>query len=130
MSEKDKPGLTQTSLIGLVGSLLMAIANILLPPDTSNEVRQSVSYIVAICCPFIVLFIMHKYLKMDVDPDLIRARSMLEEDLKFQESQLKKKGLSKEARETIEKKHADTIGRLATVNQDFVANKKTARKGS
>jgi hypothetical protein len=115
-TDNSRTGLTAT-ITGLLVSL-----SALAPADWSAEAKAIIPIVAGIISPFIAAGIYRLQRKVEQSPELTDYLAAYENDLKFQNKALKKKGLSQEDRAAIEARRSNTLLRMSTAHQDFRAS--------
>ena len=128
MSDKTRSGLTQPGLTAAVSGALISLAAILYPDGTTDSIKQATAGLIAVASPFIVIFLMKYYHRMDIDTELIKLIGNYERDLRFQRTQLKDKSLPAGTRTMIEGRMQETMEKLATAHQDYSSGELKVRR--
>ena len=116
-NEARPPG-NETGLTATVTGFIIAICSFFTAHSTP-EVKTIIPIMAGIAAPFLAALILRWQRKIEEPSGLTDFLAAYENDLKYQEKALKNTNLSKAVRTQLEKKHSETMIKMATAHQDF-----------
>lgn len=111
-----KDNVLLVSVVGVVNTVALNLCKLISDAPDTQQVATNVSQVIA---PFIALFLMRLYTKMDVPGALVRKEAALDAAIKTCQSHLKLKGIDEEFKSKTQRNFSELMLQKQRLRLDY-----------